>query len=318
MTEVESPYDDEEMRQFYEKLKELKAIVPAVYFEDGAVTAMMAKSEADDGAAERGEAADAEAAAAVAVAAVKKFITEEEIVVEDLEDVDGAGADDDEDLVAPTGVVDEDGETDEAPSEATKIEALLARLPECTNRQRIDDWAVEFCYMNSKRNRSRLLNALYRCNRNQLECVPYYARLTATLTVCMPEFGGKLTDLLTDEFRYLNKKKNQINLEGKIKNVRFISELTKFRICPFAQTFKVLSKCVQDFKPHSLEQLAHVLECCGRFLNLTPTTHPHLTKLIDILGRKKRNMKLDLALVRLAPSVHSRRVLGRVLHGHTC
>eukprot|EP01048_Picozoa_sp_COSAG05_P020519 COSAG05_NODE_3504_length_2024_cov_1.375065_4_plen_58_part_00 len=38
---------------------------------------------------------------------------------------------------------------------------------------------------------------------------------------------------------YLNKKKNQINLDGKVKNVRFISELTKFRICPFAQTFKV-------------------------------------------------------------------------------
>eukprot|EP01048_Picozoa_sp_COSAG05_P020517 COSAG05_NODE_3504_length_2024_cov_1.375065_2_plen_114_part_00 len=52
--------------------------------------------------------------------------------------------------------------TDEPPSESAKIEALLARLPECTNRQRIDDWAVEFCYMNSKRNRSRLLNALYR------------------------------------------------------------------------------------------------------------------------------------------------------------
>ena len=143
---------------------------------------------------------------------------------------------------------------------------LLSRLPDCTNRQRIDDWAVEFCYMNSKRNRSRLLNALYRCNRNQvrpppewdvplsfsaarlrwgrlyvwhraqLECVPYYARLTATLTVCMPEFGPRLVDLLLDEFRYLNKKKNQINIEGKVKNVRFISELTKFKICPYAST----------------------------------------------------------------------------------
>eukprot|EP01048_Picozoa_sp_COSAG05_P020518 COSAG05_NODE_3504_length_2024_cov_1.375065_3_plen_113_part_00 len=42
----------------------------------------------------------------------------------------------------------------------------------------------------------------YRCDRNQLECLPYYARLTATLTVVMPKFGGQLTDLLTDEFRY--------------------------------------------------------------------------------------------------------------------
>jgi hypothetical protein len=46
--------------------------------------------------------------------------------------------------------------------------------------------------------------------------VPYYARLTATLNLCLPDFGTKLVDLLLDEFRYLNKKKNQINIEGKV------------------------------------------------------------------------------------------------------
>ena len=34
----------------------------------------------------------------------------------------------------------------------------------------------------------------------------------------------------------------------------------------------------------SLEQLAQILECCGRFLYLTPQTHPHLVKLLDIVS----------------------------------
>ena len=66
--------------------------------------------------------------------------------------------------------------------------------------------------------------------------------------------------------------------------MRFISELTKFKLCPFAKIFNVLSACVRDFKPHSLEQLAQILECCGRFLYLTPQTHPHLVKLLDIVS----------------------------------
>jgi regulator of nonsense transcripts 2 len=34
--QIESPFEDEETRQFYMKLTELRAIVPAVYFTDGA------------------------------------------------------------------------------------------------------------------------------------------------------------------------------------------------------------------------------------------------------------------------------------------
>jgi regulator of nonsense transcripts 2 len=77
-----------------------------------------------------------------------------------------------------------------------------------------------------------------------------------------------------------------------VKNVRFISELTKFKLCPFAKIFNVLSACVRDFKPHSLEQLAQILECCGRFLYLTPQTHPHLVKLLDIVSGSTHDILL--------------------------
>ena len=55
-----------------------------------------------------------------------------------------------------------------------------------------------------------------------------------------------------------------MDIESKIKNVRFIAELTKFKVFPFAKSFKVLSACVADFRQHSLEQLSHLLDACGR------------------------------------------------------
>ena len=56
----------------------------------------------------------------------------------------------------------------------------------------MDEWAVEFCYMNTARNRAKLLNTLFKINRNMLELLPHYSRLAATLNKSMPEFGPRL------------------------------------------------------------------------------------------------------------------------------
>ena len=133
-----------------------------------------------------------------------------------------------------------------------------------------------------------------------LELLPHYSRLAATLNKSMPEFGPRLVSLLEEEFRYLNKKKKKMDIESKIKNVRFIAELTKFKVFPFAKSFKVLSACVADFRQHSLEQLSHLLDACGRFLYLVPQTNPHMVKLLDIMARKKdRKKHLDMAMQHL-------------------
>ena len=66
-------------------------------------------------------------------------------------------------------------------SRAAKLEKLLLELPKCFRKDTIDDWAVEFCYVNSKANRKRLAQALYHVRWSSLELVPLYARLVATL-----------------------------------------------------------------------------------------------------------------------------------------
>jgi len=57
------------------------------------------------------------------------------------------------------------------------LDQLLSRLTTCVNRDLIDQAAVDFCYVNSKANRKKLVKALFNVPRTQLALLPYYARL---------------------------------------------------------------------------------------------------------------------------------------------
>ena len=303
---VDSPFEEEETRVFYERLQELTAMVPAIYFSEAGATAAEIEAQAAKEEQEGEEPQDMrEAAEEQAAAAEEKppeEAVEEDIVVEDLdEDADEKGEDGDQDdgsneaAEAPKIAAEE--EDDEESSDGGKCDALLARLPNCASRERMDEWAVEFCYMNTKRNRAKLLMALYKSNRNMLELLPHYARLTATLTKCLPEFAPRLVELLQEEFTYLNSKKmaKEKNIESKIRNVRFIAELVKFKVFPFSQVFNIIQACVKEFRRDALEQLSHIIDACGRFLYLLPRTNPHMVKILDILQRKKdkRGERMD-------------------------
>ena len=59
---------------------------------------------------------------------------------------------------------------------------------------------------------------------------------------------------------------DQINIESKIKVVRFIGELVKFRIFPRSEALTCLRMLLQDFNHHHIEMACNLLETCGRFL----------------------------------------------------
>lgn len=133
---------------------------------------------------------------------------------------------------------------------------------------------VEFCYLNSKSNRKKLVRALFNVPRTSLELLPYYSRMVATLSTCMKDASSMLLQLLEEEFNFLINKKvsvaylcslsidlkdvpsirskhflfilivfalqDQMNIETKIRNIRFIGELCKFRIAPPGLVFSCL------------------------------------------------------------------------------
>ena len=91
------------------------------------------------------------------------------------------------------------------------LTALLARLPDATNRVMIDQVAVDFAFLNSKAARKRLIRVCCRCQlsyrsngsdpilqfmsqtpKGRLDVLPHYSRLIATLNRYMPDVGQEV------------------------------------------------------------------------------------------------------------------------------
>ncbi|CAB4063451.1 UPF2 [Lepeophtheirus salmonis] len=121
----------------------------------------------------------------------------------------------------------------EAPVEIEEEPDEDANIPTCINREMIDNAAVEFCMsLNTKKNRLKLVKTLFGVHRNRQDLFPFYARLVATLSPCMPEVSIGLGQYLKQEFRWQLRKKDQMKIESKLKVVRFIGELVKFKMFP--------------------------------------------------------------------------------------
>ncbi|KAK4578950.1 hypothetical protein RGQ29_028851 [Quercus rubra] len=143
--------------------------------------------------------------------------------------------------------------------EGTNLDALLQRLPGCVSRDLIDQLTVEFCYLNSKSNRKKLVRALFNVPRTSLELLPYYSRMVATLSTCMKDVSSMLLQMLEEEFNFLINKK----------------------------------ACLDDFTHHNIDVACNLLETCGRFLYRSPETTIRMANMLEILMRLKNVKNLD-------------------------
>lgn len=55
-----------------------------------------------------------------------------------------------------------------------------------------------------------------------MDLIPFYARLVATLHQCLDDIVPLLVELLVKDFRFQVYKKDQVRIDFKLKNVRFI------------------------------------------------------------------------------------------------
>ena len=147
------------------------------------------------------------------------------------------------------------------------MDVFIAELPNCVNRELVDRAAKEFCLsLNTKLNRKRLVQALFQVPRTRLDLLAFYARLVAILHNLMPEIATELAALLQNEFRFHVRKKDQINIESKIRVVRFIGELVKFGMFGKTEALNCLKTLLADLRHHNIEMLCNLLDVCGRFL----------------------------------------------------
>ncbi|KAE9308288.1 Regulator of nonsense transcripts [Phytophthora fragariae] len=308
----DGPFDDEATRSFYEDLPDLLELVPAVVL--GLTEADVAElkkkkeaaanadeeadaeieDEAEGNADEGGDADDATLEEIEADAAKDPAVT-------DADEEESKSKDEADDASAITATT-SSGATN---SYHHQLDAYFTSLEDLVNRDRCDKAAVEFCYRNSKATRNRLIKTLYAVPRTHLELLAHYARLVATLqSVLKEDIGGELVGMLVGEFHGLIKRRNQFRLESKIKNIRFLAELVKFRICPPNTGFRCLQKCFQDFQGHNVHVATTFLENCGRFLYCSKHTHARTVNCVNVMMKLKAAKHLDPQLETLVENAY--------------
>ncbi|KAK8160157.1 armadillo-type protein [Phyllosticta citribraziliensis] len=246
-------WEDEDERRFYENLIDLKDRVPGILLEDG----KKKKSETDD---QVGKRVDPEAP--------KEKEKEEK--------------------PEPKSAEDEKSTAIANKSIGAQVDALLARLPEFTNKDQVDDTAIEFCFLNSKASRNRMVKAVSEIPKGRSDLLPLYARLVATLGRYMPDVTQGLVNYLDEEFRSLQRRKSKDFL-GQVRtmNVRYLAELTKFGAVPEHVIFHCLKVSLDDFSRTNIEIMCNLLENCGRYLLRNPETAPRMHSFLETLQRKK-------------------------------
>ena len=242
---------DEDERRFYENLVDLKGKVPPILLEDG----KKRKADGDEQVGKKNEQNDTADAAAVKSAA--------------------DAADDQSTAIANKTI-------------GVQVDALLARLPELTNKDAIDQAAIDFCFLNSKASRNRLVKALTEVPKGRSDLLPSWSRLVATLGKYMPDVPKGLVDYLDAEFRSLQRRKEKDFLgQVRLSNIRYLAELTKFGVVPEHVVFHCLKVSLDDFSRMNIEILCNLIENCGRYLLKTPETAPRMASFLETLQRKK-------------------------------
>ncbi|KAJ6317551.1 hypothetical protein OIU76_013149 [Salix suchowensis] len=307
---LEALWDDEDTRAFYECLPDLRAFVPAVLLgeaepkanehsvktqdqsnelatesDQGQPTQDMAEVSAESGTLQEGKGTEKG----------KDKEEKDKEKVKDPEKEKGKEKDPEKEKGKEKDA-ERKGENEKEKLkslEGANLDALLQRLPGCVSRDLIDQLTVDFCYVNSKLSRKKLVRALFNVPRTSLELLPYYSRMVATLSTCMKDVSSMLLQMLEEEFNFLINKKDQMNIETKIRNIRFIGELCKFRIAPASTVFSCLKACLDDFTHHNIDVACNLLETCGRFLYRSPETAVRMASMLEILMRLKNVKNLD-------------------------
>ncbi|KAG4434950.1 hypothetical protein IFR05_009562 [Cadophora sp. M221] len=244
-------WEDEEERRFYENLVDLKGKVPGMLLEDG----KKKKADTDEQVGKKIDPADAAAAAEAGPQSTKE------------EDMSTA--------IANKTI-------------GAQVDALLARLPDLTSKDLIDQAAIDFCFLNSKASRNRLVKAVQEIPKGRSDLLPSYSRLVATLGKYMPDLTKALVDHLDQEFRSLQRRKEKEFLgQARLGNIRYLAELTKFGVVPEHVIFHCLKVSLDDFSRMNIEIICNLLENCGRYLLRNPETSPRMASFLETLKRKK-------------------------------
>ncbi|KAJ3724609.1 transcription factor [Lentinula raphanica] len=283
-------WEDDEERKFFEEIQDLKDFVPKSIL--GIDDPDNANGEASERAADRAQQEKEQ---------MRKLDEELQRLEGDTDLQESPQSiDEEDDAPTPTPGTPRAGSPLVSPRLAPQgpsqlLSALLTRLPDATNRTLIDQAAIDFAFLNSKAARKRLVKFLGQVPKNRTDLLPHYSRLVATLNPYMPDVGTELVSILDEEFRYLQRKKNVVKelAEVRMKNIAYLSNLTKFRVVPTHLILHIFKVCLDDFSGINVENLALLLEGCGRFLLRSDDTRERFGTMLELMRRKQSMQHFD-------------------------
>ncbi|KAI1767231.1 ARM repeat-containing protein [Hypoxylon sp. FL1150] len=241
-------WEDEDERRFYENLVDLKGKVPGILLEDG----KKKKVESDEPVGKRVD------------------------PVETTERPKSSDVNDDQSIAIANKTI------------GAQVDVLLTRLPELTHKDAVDEVAIDFCFLNSKASRNRLIKGLTEVPKGRMDLLPFWSRLVATLGRYMPDVPKGVVDYLDAEFRSLQRRKEKDFLgQVRLGNIRYLAELTKFGIVPEHVVFHCLKVSLDDFSRMNIEIICNLLENCGKYLLRNADTSPRMATFLETLQRKK-------------------------------
>lgn len=208
-------FEDEDNVVFYEQILDLRTLVPKIFLE----TSKSKKDKKDDGveAEKDGEkvvgkdntatssatSADTENTSKDTVDHIDEFDDTADLMMEsidaelgNMELTDQTGTDS---FLAEETIASEPS-TAASKTTATQIDAFMARLPNMCNRDMIDQAAVDFCYLNSKLSRNRLIKVILRLcnffesNRNDQVTVLVIDPMATFVSTSRPSFKSHAID----------------------------------------------------------------------------------------------------------------------------
>ncbi|KAF9379387.1 hypothetical protein CPB97_008981, partial [Podila verticillata] len=296
---ISSVFEDEDNVVFYEHILDLRTLVPKIFLEtskskkkeNGAESDKEKPVEKEDGAEAKAENGTTEQTEDLD-GAVDSIMENIDAELEDLDLNDQTGTE--SFLAEDTITAIQESTTPASKTTATQLDAFLARLPNMCNRDMIDQAAVDFCYLNSKLSRNRLIKTLVQVPRDRHDLLPYYSRMIATFQPFYPDVSEEVLRALEREFRGLLRKKHMDLSESRAKNIKFLSELVKFGITPLPIIFHCLKVLLEDFVPQNIGVACALLETCGRYLKRKSTaTSTRLDAMLDIMKKKKAALHLE-------------------------
>ncbi|KAL5278294.1 UPF2 family protein [Megaselia abdita] len=174
------------------------------------------------------------------------------------------------------------------------FEQFLRHLNNCVNTELIDSAAIEFLLnFNTKNNRKKVGNYIFSVQRTRLDLLPFFSRFVAIVNLVHADVANDLAHKLKMEFKWHIKRKNQLNIESKIKIVRFIGEMLKFGLYQKLEALYCLKILLLDFQHHQIEMACALIEVAGVYLYNCKDTRLRMNVFMEQMIRLKINTHLD-------------------------